>query len=81
MTRSVMALAGEVCSGRLVLILEGGYDLEALRESVGAVLIQLSDSDIPVSTGNMEIPVSGTFQKIWKRFCAVHGLFWNCFAA
>ena len=81
MTRSVMALAREVCSGRLVLILEGGYDLEALRESVSAVLIQLSDSDIPVSTDNMEIPVSGTFQKIWKRFCAVHGLFWKCFAA
>ena len=28
------ALAGELCGGRLVMLLEGGYDLKALGESV-----------------------------------------------
>jgi acetoin utilization deacetylase AcuC-like enzyme len=34
MTRSVMAMADECCDGRLVTVLEGGYDLQALAESV-----------------------------------------------
>ena len=34
MTRSVMAMADECCGGRLVTVLEGGYDLQALAESV-----------------------------------------------
>ncbi len=80
MTRSVMALAAEVCSGRLVLILEGGYDLDALEECVSAVLMQLCRSETPALTGNEPIPISGTFRNVWKRFCAVHGLFWKCFA-
>ncbi len=32
MTREVMRLADEVCGGRLVTVLEGGYDLQALAE-------------------------------------------------
>lgn len=34
MTRAVMELADECCEGRLVSVLEGGYDLQALAESV-----------------------------------------------
>jgi acetoin utilization deacetylase AcuC-like enzyme len=34
MTRSVLDLARRVCAGRVVSLLEGGYDLEALAESV-----------------------------------------------
>lgn len=81
MTRSIMRLAAEVCNGRLVLILEGGYDLDALAESVSAVLMQLCRSEIPASTDSTSIPVSKNFQKMWKRFCAVHGLYWKCFSA
>ena len=32
------ALAGEICDGRMVWVLEGGYDLDALAASVGASL-------------------------------------------
>ncbi|MDF2812152.1 MAG: acetoin utilization protein, partial [Microvirga sp.] len=35
-TRKVMALADRRCAGRLVSILEGGYDLEALARSTAA---------------------------------------------
>jgi len=34
MTRAVMELADQCCDGRLVSVLEGGYDLHALAESV-----------------------------------------------
>jgi len=38
----VMALAGELCGGRLLFVLEGGYDLRGLAEGVKSVLAQLS---------------------------------------
>lgn len=36
--RALVDMANEVCDGRLVAILEGGYDLRALRDSVEAQL-------------------------------------------
>jgi acetoin utilization deacetylase AcuC-like enzyme len=36
--RRLAELAGEMCAGRTVWVLEGGYDLEALAASVGASL-------------------------------------------
>ena len=42
LTRILMDLAYNHCSGRLALTLEGGYHLEGLRESVKAVLNELS---------------------------------------
>ncbi len=34
LTKRIMALASNLCEGKIVSILEGGYDLNALRESV-----------------------------------------------
>jgi len=41
MLRSLRALAADVCGGRLLLALEGGYDLDALADCVGATLDEL----------------------------------------
>jgi acetoin utilization deacetylase AcuC-like enzyme len=43
MAASVRTVADEVCDGRLMLALEGGYDLEALGETVAAVLDVLAE--------------------------------------
>ncbi len=40
-TRRLCALADELCAGRIVTTLEGGYDLEALAASVGAHVAEL----------------------------------------
>jgi acetoin utilization deacetylase AcuC-like enzyme len=40
-TRQVMAVADERCGGRVVSLLEGGYDLEALADSVSAHVTEL----------------------------------------
>lgn len=44
LTRTVKALANEHCGGRLVSVLEGGYDLEALAASTEAHLRVLMES-------------------------------------
>ncbi|MBC8207727.1 MAG: histone deacetylase [Desulfobulbaceae bacterium] len=41
LTRALMRLASEVCGGRLLVTLEGGYDLTAQREGTLAVLAEL----------------------------------------
>ncbi len=40
-TRQLMAVAAEHCDGRLVSVLEGGYDLEALADSAAAHVREL----------------------------------------
>jgi acetoin utilization deacetylase AcuC-like enzyme len=41
LTHILMDMASEACDGKLVLTLEGGYNLEGLRDSVKAVLKEL----------------------------------------
>ena len=43
LTRSLMNLADHCCDGKLVLVLEGGYDLATLGDSVRAVLHELGE--------------------------------------
>jgi acetoin utilization deacetylase AcuC-like enzyme len=47
LARAVLQLAAECCDGRLVLVLEGGYDLHALRGSAAAVLAELGAARRP----------------------------------
>ena len=42
MTRVLTELAGELCNGRLVLVLEGGYNLAGLTEGVLATLREMA---------------------------------------
>ncbi len=43
---TLRALAEEVCAGRMLLTLEGGYDLEALGESAAAVVYALAEPEV-----------------------------------
>ena len=43
----VIALAGELCGGRLLFVLEGGYDLLGLADGVKSVLTQLAGTASP----------------------------------
>lgn len=45
MASTVRDLAGELCDGRLVLVLEGGYNLEMLEESVVATVQTLDQTN------------------------------------
>jgi acetoin utilization deacetylase AcuC-like enzyme len=47
MTRVLLALAAEICQGRLLLFLEGGYNLRGLQEGVLAVLAEMRGDGLP----------------------------------
>ena len=47
MTAELRTVADECCSGRMALVIEGGYDLEALAASIDAVAGTLSQSSAP----------------------------------
>jgi acetoin utilization deacetylase AcuC-like enzyme len=50
MTRLVKALAETTCQGRLGLVLEGGYHLKGLAQSVHAVLRELQEDSVLTAT-------------------------------
>ena len=75
MTRILMQLAGEVCEGRLLLALEGGYHPEGLQFSVLAVLKELLGETIlstreQLSDTRPDLPI---VEKVW----AVQKNFWE----
>ena len=71
--RRLCAVADETCGGRIALALEGGYDLEALADSVAEVVRVLAEpspggGDFPAaSPGGMELA---------RGFRAAHAHFW-----
>ena len=77
MTRVIMDIADKCCDGRLVITLEGGYDLNGLRDSVKAVLKELSamtntDYEEMVEMANKEM-----LSKVTDRVKQVQGRFWK----
>jgi acetoin utilization deacetylase AcuC-like enzyme len=68
------ALADSVCGGRLVLALEGGYDLEALGESVAAVVSVLARPE-SLEPANLPRP-SRSGIALLERFRSAHGQHW-----
>ncbi|MBI2845238.1 MAG: histone deacetylase, partial [Chloroflexi bacterium] len=51
LTRMLLDLAEEHCSGKMVLVLEGGYDLPALSASVAATCTVILGEDPQDSLG------------------------------
>ena len=64
------ALAEDLCGGRLVFLLEGGYAASGLREGTGAVLdALLQPLDPPAS---LEMPRGSTLSAVVGRCATVH---------
>ena len=79
MTKQLVELAGETCDGRLLMALEGGYNLRGLRDGVLAVLAELSgDPECPgkvdratlqaIIDADREVPVIEQVRDIAKRY-------------
>jgi acetoin utilization deacetylase AcuC-like enzyme len=79
MTKQVVDLAAEICQGRLLVALEGGYNLRGLRDGVLGVLAELSGN--PTCPGKVdesalqaliesekEVPVIEQVRNIAKRY-------------
>jgi acetoin utilization deacetylase AcuC-like enzyme len=72
MTRVLLRIADRHAGGRLAAILEGGYDLDALRSAVPAVLDELAGTRLgePIATPQPRGPVLAPAQ-------AAQGAFWD----
>jgi acetoin utilization deacetylase AcuC-like enzyme len=72
MFRRLLRIAREFTDGRIAMVLEGGYDLTALREGVVAVLDELAHDREPVRGGTEETAIS----PLLDRIVDVQGEFW-----
>ncbi|KAM3583021.1 hypothetical protein VKS41_004777 [Umbelopsis sp. WA50703] len=70
MTSLIRQLADELCNGRLVLSLEGGYALQPLTNSAVATLVQL----LPPGTAAADMEYDHTLQSIKPNAAAVASL-------
>jgi acetoin utilization deacetylase AcuC-like enzyme len=70
MTRSLLSVAGDCCSGRCAAVLEGGYSLEGLKEGASALLDAMGGDGEPVppGQGSNAAPVISEVQKAQRRF-------------
>ena len=79
MTKQVVDLASEICGGKLLVALEGGYNLRGLRDGVLGVLAELSgDPACPgkvdesalqdIIEADREVPVVEQVRNIAKRY-------------
>jgi len=77
MTRALMDIADQCCAGKVVLTLEGGYDLYGERDSVKEVLKELAD----LTKTNPAHPAGSAMQEmvdnVVARVKTVHGPYWK----
>jgi acetoin utilization deacetylase AcuC-like enzyme len=77
LTSSIMDIADQCCDGKVVITLEGGYDLAGLRASVKEVLRQLaglSETDHVAMASRADQAVLGN---LIKRVAQVHSRYWK----
>ena len=72
MTRIVRALAEELCEGRLVFVLEGGYAASGLVDGTRALLAGLLEA-APQRPSAVEAPPGSTLRPLVADVAAVHG--------
>jgi acetoin utilization deacetylase AcuC-like enzyme len=72
LTRVVRALAEELCGGRLVFLLEGGYAEQGLYEGTAAVLDSLAEPAGPLPK-LPDAPPGSTLRGLVERVRDVHG--------
>jgi acetoin utilization deacetylase AcuC-like enzyme len=78
LTRCLMMMADALCAGRLVLVLEGGYHLGALSESVRAVLRELGDLNRCDVSHWLNLADRRKLDYALMRSTLVHRRYWKC---
>jgi acetoin utilization deacetylase AcuC-like enzyme len=76
LTRLILDLAGQICGGRVVFCLEGGYNAEALADAVLAMIDELTgrtSTDVDAMAANADPSRSNP---IVKRCLHIHRRFW-----
>jgi acetoin utilization deacetylase AcuC-like enzyme len=77
MARVLMSLAAELCQGRLLFTLEGGYNLEAQLNGVLAVLTVLQGGDYPKEEVFKQLAASDAPLAVMQQVRDELGAYWN----
>lgn len=77
LTRTLMDIADECCAGRVVITLEGGYDLYGERDSVKAVLKELAGLAHTDPVGLAGSVMQEMVDNVVARVKSVHGPYWK----
>jgi acetoin utilization deacetylase AcuC-like enzyme len=77
MTKLLMDAANESCEGKILFVLEGGYDLSGLTNSAKAVILQLCET--PLYVQEFEKTPSSTAQKTVEQVKQVLQPYWGDF--
>jgi len=68
MTRVLVSLAEELCQGRILFTLEGGYNLQGMRDGTLATLMEMAGiskgDNGKLNSGNMEMNVLKTIEEV-----------------
>jgi len=77
LTRSVLNTADRCCGGRVVMTLEGGYDLQGLRDSVKAVLREMAGLQITDAADIAAGADARLLAYLLWRIRRIHGRYWK----
>jgi acetoin utilization deacetylase AcuC-like enzyme len=78
LTRVLLEMAEEVCQGRVLVALEGGYNLEGLRAGGKAVLMELMGrARSPKDPAATEAPGKSRVDTLLKNVSEAHGEKWK----
>jgi acetoin utilization deacetylase AcuC-like enzyme len=77
MTEIVMEIAKKCCEERIIMVLEGGYDLTGLRESVKASLKKLGEIEYSVPNEGKKRKEMAETKEIIKSVRTVQKKFWK----
>ncbi len=81
LTRSIMEMAGECCDGKIVITLEGGYDLMGLRDSIKTVLKELAGLSETSSRDMAALADQRKLDYVLAGVHEVHKMFWKSLQA
>jgi acetoin utilization deacetylase AcuC-like enzyme len=79
LTRSIMQMANECCEGKVVITLEGGYNLEGLRDSVKAVLKELGRFSETDTRALLNKADQRALDHVTKQVIEVQSRYWKGF--
>ncbi len=79
LTRCIIEIARATCDGKVVMALEGGYDLKGLQDSVKAVLLEMIGATTTY-IGEGRPGRNRGIDPILKSLRQIHGRFWKCLA-
>ena len=80
-TRILLDIAAECCGGKAVFTLEGGYHLEGLRDSVQAVLLEMSGATRSNPEELARQADANRLRTLVERVNQIHGQFWKSLGA